>query len=193
MPSMRQARGLLVCCLVASLTGCAEPPARELSQAQGALDAARAAGAADYAADEFTAASDMLTRAHQAVAERDYRAALSHALASSARAQAAAKAAVEGRVRSQRAADQVIGEVSAAVAQVQARLSAPEARRMPLAARRRAQQAVGVAEPALAAARSAVAKGELAAVSALGPHRESLAAALAGLAPAPAARPRPRS
>ena len=98
MPSLRQARLLLVVCLVAPFPGCAAPPSKELSQAQGALDAARAAGAAEYATQEFTAASDMLARAHQAVTERDYRAALSHALDSSARAQAAAKSAVEGRV-----------------------------------------------------------------------------------------------
>ncbi len=76
MPSMRHARLLLALCLVVPLVGCAEPPAKELSQAQGAIDAARAAGAAEYAVEEFTAASDTLARAHQAVTERDYRAAL---------------------------------------------------------------------------------------------------------------------
>lgn len=183
MPSLGQARLLLVLCLVAALAGCAEPPTKEMSQAQGALNAARAAGAAEYAADEFKAASDMLARADRAVTEGDYRAALSHALDSSERAQAAAKSAVEGRAQAERTAGRVIGEVAVAVAQVQARLAAPEARRVPVAARRRAEQAVAAAEPAVAAARAAVSKGQLAVAASLAPHRDALAAALTALVP----------
>ena len=101
----------------------------------------------------------LLARAHQSVGERDYRAALSHALESSARAQAAARAAVEGRVRARLAADQAIGEVASAIAQVRTRLDTPEARRVPATVRRSAQRAVAAADTALAAARAAVAKG----------------------------------
>ena len=84
----------------------------------------------------------LTVEAGQAVTERDYRAALSHALGASALAQAAANSAVEGRVTARLAAEKAIAEVAAAVAQVQTRLAAPEARRVPAAARRTAQQVV---------------------------------------------------
>ena len=51
-----------------------------MQQAQGAIDAARAAGADQYAREEFTAAEDALKRSHEAVAQRDYRQALNTAL-----------------------------------------------------------------------------------------------------------------
>ena len=164
---MRPARLLLVLALAAPHVGCAEPPSKELAQAQGALDAARAAGAAEYAAQEFTAASDTLARAQQAVTERDYRAALSHALGASALAQAAANSAVEGRVTARLAAEKAIAEVAAAVAQVQTRLAAPEARRVPAAARRTAQQVVAAAEVAITAAKARGRKGEPSATAGL--------------------------
>jgi hypothetical protein len=193
MPSSRRACLGLAVCFAALLTGCAEPPNKELSQAQGAIDAARAAGAAEYAAEDFTAATDLLTRANQAVTERDYRAALSHALESSSRAQAAARAAVDGRVKAQVVAEQTIAEVTADVAQVRTLLAAPEARRVPPAARRRAQQAVAAADPALAATRTAVAKGDIAAAKGLDAHRQALRDAVEALTPpAPVARPRGR-
>jgi hypothetical protein len=185
MPSMRHARLLLALCLVVPLAGCAEPPAKELSQAQGAIDAARAAGAAEYATEEFTAASDTLARANRAVTERDYRAALSYALDSSARAQAAAKSAVEGRVKARLAAEKTIAENAAAIAHVQTRLGAAEARRVPAAARRRAQQTVAAAEAALAKARAAVEKGDLSATAALPAQTTALTEAAKTLDPPP--------
>ena len=44
---------------------CAEPPSKEMNQAQGAIDAARAAGAESFAAAEFTAAVDALKRSER--------------------------------------------------------------------------------------------------------------------------------
>ena len=91
----RSRAGLLVvasACLAAAMA-CAEPPDKEIQQAIGAIDAARAAGAAEYAAEDFTAAQDALTRANDAVELRDYRLALNHALDSRERAQNAAKMA----------------------------------------------------------------------------------------------------
>src|SRR6476646_8902770 len=61
---------------IASLVACGEPPDKEMHQAQGAIDAARAAGAETYAPAELKAAVDALTRAQDAVAQRDYRLAL---------------------------------------------------------------------------------------------------------------------
>src|SRR5262249_38093782 len=58
------------------LPGCSEPPQKEIDQAQAAIDSARTAGADRYAADEFTAATTALQKAHESVDQRDYRSAL---------------------------------------------------------------------------------------------------------------------
>jgi hypothetical protein len=81
------------------VTACAEPPTREISQAQGALDAARAAGAEAYARTEFHAADAALKKAHASVVERDYRQALSYALEAREQARTAAREASAARAR----------------------------------------------------------------------------------------------
>src|SRR5262245_17814971 len=73
----------------------ADPPDKEIQQAQSAIEAARSAGAADYARDELTAAEQALKSSRDAVEQRDYRLALTSALDSRARAENAASAAVE--------------------------------------------------------------------------------------------------
>jgi hypothetical protein len=60
-------------CLLLVLTACTSPPNKEMDQAQGAIDAARAAGADRYASTEFTAATTALKSANDAVAQGDYR------------------------------------------------------------------------------------------------------------------------
>ena len=93
-------RHVAVLAVAGALTSaCAEPPSREISQAQGALDAARAAGAEAYAKTEFQAADAALARAHAAVAERDYRQALGHALEARERARTAAREASTARAK----------------------------------------------------------------------------------------------
>lgn len=62
------------------MVACAEPPVREHDQAVAAVDAARAAGAVTYAADQLTAAGAALARYDQFVAERDYKQALGAAI-----------------------------------------------------------------------------------------------------------------
>ena len=71
-------------CLLAALliSGCESPPNKEMDQAQGAIDAAVAAGADKYATTEYSAATDALKNANNAVAARDYRLALNFALES---------------------------------------------------------------------------------------------------------------
>ena len=64
------------------LTACGTPPHKEIDQAQGAIDAARAAGADRLATEEFNAATTSLKLANDAVDQRDYRLALNHALES---------------------------------------------------------------------------------------------------------------
>jgi len=101
---------------------CAEPPSKEMNQAQGAIDAARAAGADKFAAAEFAAAQDALKRSEDAVAAGDYRQALSHALDSRERAQSAAKMAVEGRADARGHAERAISEVATLLSRAQAQL-----------------------------------------------------------------------
>ena len=109
---------------------CAEPPNKEMNQAQGAIDAARAAGADKFAAAEFTAAQDALKRSEEAVAAGDYRQALSHALDSRERAQNAAKMAVDGRADARGHAERAIAEVATLLSRAQAQLKDADVARL---------------------------------------------------------------
>lgn len=171
---------------------CAAPPTKELSLAEGAIDAARAAGAAEYATDDLTAAEQLLARARTEVTDRDYRAALGHALDANVRARAAARAAADGRVKARLAADETLDLFAALIERVETRLASDEAKRVPAPARRRAQSAVTRALEVLATTRAAVERGELTALAAVGTETTALEAALAGLTPPAPARPRAR-
>ena len=109
---------------------CAEPPSKEMNQAQGAIDAARAAGADKFASIEFNAAIEALKRSEEAVAARDYRQALNHALDSRERAQNAAKLAVEGRADARGQAERGIAEVATLLSRAQAQLKDPDIARV---------------------------------------------------------------
>jgi hypothetical protein len=88
------------CLLLALLaSGCAEPPNKEMVQAQGAIDAAQAAGADMYATIDYSAATDALKNANTAAAASDHRLALSYALESREHAQNAARNAAEAKAR----------------------------------------------------------------------------------------------
>jgi hypothetical protein len=112
-------------------SGCAEPPNKEMDQAQGALDAAKAAGAEQYARDEYVAAGDALKRSHDAVAQSDYRLALNHALDSRERAQNAARQAADGKAQVRGEADRILLDVTGAVVQGNARLESARRARVP--------------------------------------------------------------
>lgn len=187
------ARGVAAVLLVATLSACAAPPDKELSTAQGAIDAARAAGAAEYATADLAIAEQTLARARASVTERDYRAALAHALDAHLQAQAAAKAAAEGRATAQVAADARLDAFARRIDEVESHLSSPEAKRVPPAARKAAEAAIRHALDALATARAAVTRGELTAVPAIDAVDTALARADAALVPAaPVRRTRPR-
>lgn len=128
-----RARFLPALCLALSLSiGCGgEPPDKEIQQAQGAIDAARAAGADRYAKDEFEAAQLALTNAHKAVADRDYRLALNHALDGRERAQNAAAQAAEAMATARVAADRAITRAEAAVGAAAAKLESARAAKTP--------------------------------------------------------------
>lgn len=186
---LRACRRLVFAIFILS-AGCAEPPSREMNQAQGAIDAARAAGADRFAAAEFNAATDALKRSEEAVAAGDYRQALSHAIDSRERAQSAARMAVEGRADGRGQAERAIAEVATLLSQARAQLKNLASR--PLSG---ARTTVATAEKALQEARAALAKEEYAAVSsALNGVAVELQAALAqidgGGAPAGSRRKR---
>jgi len=108
------------------LTACGTPPHKEIDQAQGAIDAARAAGADRLAPEEFTAATTSLTLANQAVEQRDYRLALNHALESREHAQNAARAAAEAHGHLLGEVERALAEVTAMLAQANGRLTTAE-------------------------------------------------------------------
>ncbi len=175
--------------------GCAEPPNKEINQAQGALDAARAAGADRFAADEFTAASEALKRSEEAVAAGDYRQALSHALDSRDRAQNAAKMAVEGRADARGQAERAIAEVATLISRAQAQLKDPDIARLNGRALRAPRATVAAAEKLVQEARTALAREDYAAVTkALNGAAVDLQAALSEIdaAASPASKGRKR-
>lgn len=61
--------GLIAALLL--MSGCAQPPTEQLAAAQKAVDAAKAAGATDYAKDDFVKLEQQLTLAKEELAEQD--------------------------------------------------------------------------------------------------------------------------
>lgn len=189
-------RAAVVACLSLLLTSaCAEPPNKEMGQAQGAIDTARAAGASTYAADEFAAAVGALEAAETAVTQRDYRLALSQALDSRERAQAAAKQAVEARALARGAAERAVAEVSALVGRARTRLQDPEVARLPQRSLAAPAATIAAAETSLQEARSALDADDyqkaIAATEGVAAKIEDALRALDVAAASPAAR-RPR-
>jgi flagellar hook-basal body complex protein FliE len=123
----------LSACIVAAVlvTACGDPPNKEMDQAQGAIDAARAVGADRYAATEYTAATDALKRAQDAVAQRDYRQALNEALDSREHAQNAAREAADARAQLRGEVERDMAQIAALIAEANTRLAAATRSRTP--------------------------------------------------------------
>jgi Domain of unknown function (DUF4398) len=148
---------LVVCVLaIIVLWACAEPPSKEMNQAQGAIDAAKAAGAEAFAPTELTAAVDALRHSEEAVTQRDYRLALNLALESRERAQAAAKTAVTARANARGEIEGQIGQATTLLSQARARLRDPDMARLPRRTLQDARAAVDAANKALQDARTAL-------------------------------------
>jgi hypothetical protein len=154
---MRRFAGVLL--LPLAMLACSEPPQREYHQAQGAIEAARAAGAEQYAAEDLARAEQALKQYDAAVAERDYRAALNHALDSRERASGAAKkAAAEKATRR--------GEIERAIATLAAeaergRMAANSATRAQDAAARNLRRVITDTDRALQNSRAALERDDL--------------------------------
>lgn len=163
---LRAARRLALIIAILSAS-CAEPPSKEMNQAQGAIDAARAAGAEKFATTEFTAAVDALKRSEEAVAAGDYRQALFHAMDSRDRAQGAAKMAVDGRADARGHAERTISEVATLLARAETELKAADAARVNARLLRAPREAVAGGRKALQEARTALTNEDYAAVNTL--------------------------
>jgi Domain of unknown function (DUF4398) len=110
-----------------------------MDQAQGAIDAAKAAGAEKYAPTEYAAAQTALKQANDAVEQRDYRLALNHALESREQAQNAARTAADTRARLRGDTERTLAEVTSLIVQTRNRLTT-----LPPARARRVRQALTV-------------------------------------------------
>ena len=89
---------------------------------------------------EFTAATQALKQANEAVTGRDYRLALNYALESREQAQNAARTAADSRAKLRGDVERSIAESKALMAQTRARVDGPAGAQIPRGTRRTAQQ-----------------------------------------------------
>jgi hypothetical protein len=136
-----------------------DPPQIEIQQAQNAIDAARAAGADEYAHDELAAAEGALARARTAVDERDYRLALNHSLDSRERAQAAATQAANLKAAARTEAERALGTASATMAEATIRLKTAQTGGAPARRLTAARRSLAAADQAVQKARAAFNQG----------------------------------
>jgi Domain of unknown function (DUF4398) len=166
MPRLRPISMGLVSISLAFTLACSEPPTKEMNQAQGAIDAARSAGAERYAPDEYKAAAAALERSKQSVTERDYRSALNFALDARERARDAARAGADRMAQARGEAEQALHTVSLARQTLQERVDQAVTARVPERTIAEARTAMTDAGTALQEARSAVERQDYAAARA---------------------------
>jgi hypothetical protein len=140
-------------------TACGTPPDKELQEAQTAIDAARTAGADEFAHDEFVAASDALKRARDAVIDRDYRLALNHALDARERAQNAAKETAVRKASARNAAERALADASAALTAARSALKSAQNARLPPKTLAGPRATIDDADRAVQEARTTLASG----------------------------------
>jgi len=145
-----------------TLSGCSEPPQKEIDQAQAAIDGAKAAGAETYAADEYAAAVTALQKSHGSVDQRDYREALNYAIDARQRAADAAKQAIAGRTRAKASAEKLVTECSARASQLDTDIKVAEAAHVLPRDLRSARTTLADAETALQEARTSMEAGNYA-------------------------------
>ena len=162
---LRRSSWVPVAVLLGSLSlslACATPPTREMDQAQGAIDAARAAGADRFAADQYQAAVKALKSAQDAVGQRDYRLALNYALDSRDRAQRAAKESASQQAVLRSASERRLSEVTALLDRAERQLKAADAARIPRRATASPRTAITTAEASLQKAGTSIEEGNYA-------------------------------
>jgi hypothetical protein len=144
---------------------CSEPPQKEIDRAQGAIEAARAAGAEQYAPEPFTAATEAMQDTHDAVEQRDYRLALSRAIDANERALEAATQAANGKARARAEAESAIARVETSIRQLDERLTIAVTSKVPPSELQPAREVRAEADRALQEARARAADGEYPPVS----------------------------
>ncbi len=137
-----------------------------MQQAQGAIAAARAAGAEQFAHDELAAAQQSLKNAQQAVEGRDYRLALNYALDSGERARNAAKQAADGKAALAEAAVRTLTEADAALDEARTKLRSAERARISATTLARARRTISATDTAVQKARAAFGQGNYQGVAA---------------------------
>lgn len=184
---MRRLPALLLVILLAA--GCSEPPNKEINRAQGAVDAARAAGGEQYATESFTAATSALQQSREAVDQRDYRLALSRAIDAYERAQDAAKLAADGKAKARSDAELAVSTANAAALALNARLKTAEAEHVAGKALAGPRRAAADAAATLQKARASLAAGNyLEAIAVVKGLEGRIRAAIGELDAAPAVR-----
>ncbi|MBI2827956.1 MAG: DUF4398 domain-containing protein [Acidobacteria bacterium] len=164
------------------LAGCAAPPNKEMDRAQGGIDAARAAGAEQYATTEYSAATTALKNANDAVAARDYRLALNYALESHEHAQNAARNTADAKARVRVEVDRAVADIAALVTEGRTRLATAERARVPGRLLEQPAADLAAADAVLQEAGEAVAEDDyLAARAALEGVKERVDTALAAI------------
>ena len=148
-------------------TACGEPPGKEMNQAQGAIDAARAAGADKYAATEYGAAVESLKRSELAATERDFRLALNNALESREHAQNAAREAADTKARLRGSAERSMAEIAPILAEANTRIQAAQRARIPAPVLRQLQNELAAVNGAVQKTGAAIAADDYVSVGAL--------------------------
>jgi hypothetical protein len=159
-------RRFLLAVLLLAAAGCSEPPQKEIDQAQSAIDAARAAGADHYAADEYAGATATLEKAHASVEQRDYRQALSYALDARQRALEATRLVPEARAKAKASANADYKATADRVAHLETALHAAESAKVPARELRSARQTLAAAQTTMQEARSLIDQGNAAGAAA---------------------------
>jgi hypothetical protein len=187
---VRPATRILTLAFALAAGACAEPPNKEMHQAQGAIEAARAAGAERYAAAELAAAVKALAQADTAATQRDYRLALNHALDSRERAQSAAREAATGRASARSRAERLLAEVTTALATATGRLEAAQTAKLADDVLAAPRDQIAAVQKAVQEAGTALGREDyLAAAQALEGRADAVRAAIASVDAAIAAPP----
>jgi hypothetical protein len=147
-------------CTTLFAVACSEPPQKEMNRAQGAIDAARAAGAEQYAPESFAAATGALQQSHAAVEQNDYRLALSFAVDALERGQAAAKDAADGKARARGEGERAAAITAEALQNLRARIAAAEALNVPARELQAARDTAAAADSALQKVRTQLSVGD---------------------------------
>ena len=171
--------------LAAVVVACSEPPTKERDQAQGAIEAARAAGAGTYASSELRTAETALAGYDTAVSQRDYRLALSLAIDARENAYTAARRSTDERTRTRAEAEQLVAAVQKGVTAMEQRLSGKSGPRPARPVAQRLSATLKASTAALQKARSRMAAEDYrAVVTVLRPVREAMDGDLAAATPA---------